>query len=393
MTLAAGQTICFTPGFTNTAATTLVANGLAAKSVFRQSPAGVEALTGGEIVLSARACAAYDGTQYILLTPGYLASAFGPVTTLASAATTDLGTIPSHNVSITGTTTITAFGSTASATYPVYLLKFTGSLTLTYNATSLILPGAATITTQANDTATALYLGSGNWQVTNYSTATPGPKGRLIDLQIFTSSGTWTKPSGTNGAWVRCVGPGGGGGAADTGSAGNGSEAAGGGAGGYIEEYITSGLGATETVTIGTGGAGASAANTAGADGSGASSFGAFNSAGFGLGGAGMANGSTGLEAVGGAGGTNSGATISVVGQAGANAWRVQGTSGSGFGGGGGSTSLGEGGRGAISTGGTQNGSNGVGYGSGGGGGGSQASGQGDGGDGKNGICIVASYS
>ena len=100
-----------------------------------------------------------------------VAPAFGTATSLASAATTDLGTVPSHNVTVTGTTGITSFGSTASVNSPLYFVKFSGALTLTYNATSMVLPTAASITTAANDTALALYLGSGNWQVVSYHTA------------------------------------------------------------------------------------------------------------------------------------------------------------------------------------------------------------------------------
>lgn len=93
----------------------------------------------------------------------------GPQTTIASATTTSIGGVASHNVSITGTTTITGFG-TANAG----LMRegvFTGILTLTYNATSLILPGAASITTAAGDSFRAISLGSGNWLVYDYTPA------------------------------------------------------------------------------------------------------------------------------------------------------------------------------------------------------------------------------
>lgn len=195
MTLAAGQGICFNSGFTNTGPTTLVANGLTAKNVFRQSPSGNQALTGGEMVASSFTCAQYDGTQYILRTSSYLAPGIGPATNLTAAATADLGTIPSHNVTITGNTGITAFGSSASATYPVYNLKFTGTPTLTYNATSLITPGARDIQAAANDTAVALYLGSGNWQILSYTPAlqSPGNAFGLAGASQFTA----TNNSGT----------------------------------------------------------------------------------------------------------------------------------------------------------------------------------------------------
>lgn len=69
-------------------------------------------------------------------------------TNTASASTTNLGTTLQHT--ITGTTTITAFGGVAGNRYEVV---FSGALTLTHNASSLILPGGANITTAAGDQA------------------------------------------------------------------------------------------------------------------------------------------------------------------------------------------------------------------------------------------------
>lgn len=93
----------------------------------------------------------------------------GAQVSIASAATTDLGTVATHNALITGIATISAFGSSAIASAPIYQVMFAGALTLTYNATSLITPSAGNIYTQAGDTAVLLYLGSGNWQVLSYS--------------------------------------------------------------------------------------------------------------------------------------------------------------------------------------------------------------------------------
>jgi hypothetical protein len=162
-----GYRVTFTAGFTNTAATTLNVNSTGATAMRRIGSSGLEALTGGEIISGNIVEAVYNGTFFVLLnTPLPL---FNALTTLASATTTDLGTIGSHNVSITGTTTITGFGSTAVATDPIYLISFTGALTLTYNATSLIIPGSGNITTANGDTATVEYLGSGNWRVLQYT--------------------------------------------------------------------------------------------------------------------------------------------------------------------------------------------------------------------------------
>lgn len=92
----------------------------------------------------------------------------GPQATLSSASTTDLGSTNVNVIEITGTTTINSFGSSADVNVPIYFLTFTGILALTYNATSMQLPGATNITTAAGDTAEAQYLGSGNWLVRNY---------------------------------------------------------------------------------------------------------------------------------------------------------------------------------------------------------------------------------
>jgi hypothetical protein len=85
---------------------------------------------------------------------------------IASATTTDLSTATGEYVSITGTTTITAFGTVSAGA--TRILNFAGILTLTYNATSLIIPGSANITTAAGDIAVVRSLGSGNWVVQAY---------------------------------------------------------------------------------------------------------------------------------------------------------------------------------------------------------------------------------
>lgn len=88
--------------------------------------------------------------------------------TIASATTTDLGTLAGNMAEVTGTTTITSFGSSASTDRPLFYVRFTGALTLTHNGTSLILPGSANITTVAGDAGLFEYLGSGNWRCLGY---------------------------------------------------------------------------------------------------------------------------------------------------------------------------------------------------------------------------------
>ena len=167
-TLSAGNTIIFIAGYTNTGPVALGINSTPATQIYKPSASGFIPLIGGEIVAGNPVIAYFDGAEFELLTP-YDFNLLGKVSSLSSASTTDLGTAPTHIVSISGATTITSFGSSAQTDYPLYLLNFSGSLTLTYNASSLILPGKVSIVTQVGDSATAIYLGSGNWQITTYT--------------------------------------------------------------------------------------------------------------------------------------------------------------------------------------------------------------------------------
>ncbi|MBT1155730.1 hypothetical protein J1C56_09010 [Aminobacter anthyllidis] len=88
---------------------------------------------------------------------------------MASAATLNLANATGVVVNVTGTTPITALGTVSSGA--LRTLIFAGALTLTHNATSLILPGAANITTAANDTATFRSKGAGNWICVDYKKA------------------------------------------------------------------------------------------------------------------------------------------------------------------------------------------------------------------------------
>ena len=94
---------------------------------------------------------------------------------IASASTVDLSTATGNYVHITGTTTVTALGTVAAGLR--YLLVFDGALTFTHNATSLIIPGGANITTAAGDRCEVVSLGSGNWRVLWYTKASGAPIG------------------------------------------------------------------------------------------------------------------------------------------------------------------------------------------------------------------------
>lgn len=87
-------------------------------------------------------------------------------TNLASASTVNIGAANGNYIHITGVTAITAFDTVQAGTERV--LVFDDALILTHNATSLILPTGANITTAAGDTAIFRSEGSGNWKCVDY---------------------------------------------------------------------------------------------------------------------------------------------------------------------------------------------------------------------------------
>jgi hypothetical protein len=105
----------------------------------------------------------------------------------------------------------------------------------------------------------------------SFTTISADPDGAFRSTQVFTDSGTWTKPSGLTRVRVYVTGGGGGG----KGRTSNGSEGGTGGAAGgtAIKIIEASSLGSTETVTVGAGGSSSNSSNDQAGSG-GTSSFG-----------------------------------------------------------------------------------------------------------------------
>jgi hypothetical protein len=108
---------------------------------------------------------------------GFLNKAGGAMTGLLTtakgadvASATTLPLIADGNYfDVTGTTTITAFASLGVGTW--IGLHFDGILTLTHNATDLILPSGANITTAAGDEAIFVEYATGDWRCVSYTRA------------------------------------------------------------------------------------------------------------------------------------------------------------------------------------------------------------------------------
>lgn len=109
----------------------------------------------------------------------------------------------------------------------------------------------------------------------------------LINIQVFTATGTYTPTAGTARVVVECMGGGGGGGGVVATAAGQGTVASGGAAGALALGMVKDGFSGV-TVTVGAGGAGGTTAGTNGSNG-GSSSFGSVLTAGGGAGGGGDA--------------------------------------------------------------------------------------------------------
>ena len=238
----------------------------------------------------------YDGSTWVVqasldpVTHLWLPIVGGGVASLVSASTVDLGSVAETYLTLTGATAITSFGSSVQAGTLKVIAAASSGLVLTYNASSLILPGAANITMSAGDTAVIVSLGSGNWKVIDYQLATAPPNlrqvgtsannlvaldtnaklpavdgsqltgistaGRLLRAPRFLTSGTsYTTPAGCTLVIIEGVGGGGGGGSGSNGQATD-SGGGGGGGGAYFRKYATVTPNTVYTITIGAAGAG-----------------------------------------------------------------------------------------------------------------------------------------
>lgn len=135
------------------------------------------------------------------------------------------------------------------------------NITVTINGTSLSIPALGKLLQKGSNG--ALPVNQGGTGATNAADArtnlgladTSGYVGRLVNVRVFTSSGTYTPRDGTKSIIVEVQGGGGGGGNAQATSATTYTLTSSGGAGGYAKSRLTN-LADSYSVTVGAGGAG-----------------------------------------------------------------------------------------------------------------------------------------
>jgi hypothetical protein len=102
---------------------------------------------------------------------------------------------------VTGTTNITSMASMGVGTW--IGLQFDGALTLTHNATDLILPGAANITTAAGDEAIFVEYASGDWRCVSYMRAAGLANPKVTSA--YTALASTSTDIGSIPSWVKRI--------------------------------------------------------------------------------------------------------------------------------------------------------------------------------------------
>lgn len=256
----------YTPGITMTAVSQAnTANWMAGQVVSYNSGTGALVInvtaTGGSGTFADwnLSLAGVQGPQGVQGTPGALAgTATGAINwngtvTLASASTVNIGAAASNDLIISGSTTVNAFDTIAAgATRKV---KSTGTWQLTFNASTMILPGLANIITAPDDTMQFTSLGGGAWICDWYKRATGKAISEAVpfnNIALVETSQTWnTRVAGVH--RVTVVG-GSGSGAAFRHLTVSG-KACGAGAGGLARKSFNASAGQGLVITIGAGGA------------------------------------------------------------------------------------------------------------------------------------------
>jgi microcystin-dependent protein len=184
--LTTGFKIVFVAGGSNTAAATLNVSGTGIKSLFRQTPTGVGAMVGGEIIAGQLVEAVYDGTQYQMTSQPALGHAPGEVFDYAGAAGCPVGS------------TVANGGVLVQATFPALntVLGATWGSNAGGNFTLPDLRGRATFSTDSGGSARITAAG-GNFDGTAVGN-TGGQQNKVIANANLPASIPFTDPGHTH---------------------------------------------------------------------------------------------------------------------------------------------------------------------------------------------------
>lgn len=116
------------------------------------------------VVFAANGSQLFDGYTEGLVANASGTGGFGPQTQIASANTTDLGTIASHNVLVTGAVTIGSFGNSASLQAPIYYVEVDVGMIIT-NSANILVPGAEDYHLDIGDAMFVEFQGAGVWKI------------------------------------------------------------------------------------------------------------------------------------------------------------------------------------------------------------------------------------
>jgi hypothetical protein len=104
-------------------------------------------------------------------------------TDVATGSTMDIGATNTERVRATGSTGVTSFGTRP---YKFRIVRWTAQVSITYNATSMVLPGGANMVTENGECWYCVSDGSGNWRVLFIQKNQAPARGRLTaDLTLY----------------------------------------------------------------------------------------------------------------------------------------------------------------------------------------------------------------